>query len=33
MITQATDRHDAIPAEMRLEGSIRTVSDERREDV
>lgn len=27
------DRHNIIPAEVRLEGSIRTVSDEQREDV
>ncbi|MBK5009796.1 amidohydrolase [Pseudomonas sp. S60] len=30
---QAGDRHNIIPAEVRLEGSIRTVSDEQREDV
>lgn len=27
------DRHNIIPAEIRLEGSIRTISDEQREDV
>ncbi|WP_110971044.1 M20 metallopeptidase family protein [Pseudomonas huaxiensis] len=30
---EAGDRHNIIPAEVRLEGSIRTVSDEQREDV
>ncbi|QXI26089.1 amidohydrolase [Pseudomonas vanderleydeniana] len=30
---EAGDRHNIIPAEVRLEGSIRTVSDSQREDV
>lgn len=30
---EAGDRHNIIPAEVRLEGSVRTVSDEQREDV
>ena len=30
---EAGERHNIIPAEVRLEGSVRTVSDEQREDV
>ncbi|WP_273820991.1 MULTISPECIES: amidohydrolase [Pseudomonas] len=30
---EAGDRHNILPAEVRLEGSIRTVSDQQREDV
>lgn len=30
---EAGDRHNIIPAEVRLKGSIHTVSDEQREDV